>query len=141
MNDSDANKQVVQNFLQAVWRERNLNRLAEFWTEDCINHAHAPVENRGLEAARAYHEPIIDMLNAAVELNLAVVHQVAEGDMVATHLVNTVRHVGPFLSWPASGDSYAMPSMRFDRIRDGKIAEHWTLADIAGLAAYFTRPR
>lgn len=41
MNDADRNKQVIQDFIQAVWINRNLDALKDFWTEDCINHAAA----------------------------------------------------------------------------------------------------
>jgi predicted SnoaL-like aldol condensation-catalyzing enzyme len=141
MSDAEAGKRVVQEFLTVVWRNRALDRIAEFWTEDCVNHAHAPYDNRGLDAIRAYHEPIIALLDSTAELRMTILNQVAEGDLVATHISNTVRQIGPFMSWPAKGETYTMQSMRFDRIRDGKIAEHWTLADVNGLMAFFARSR
>ena len=65
MTDIEKSKQVIQNFVQAVWSDRNLAALKDFWTEDCINHAMLSTNNVGIDALRVYHESFFDDVFAA----------------------------------------------------------------------------
>jgi predicted ester cyclase len=52
---------------------------------------------------------------------------------VATYMNTQGMHSGPFFGIPASGKTVSLSSMRIDLFQDGKIAEHWSVADMAGL--------
>jgi hypothetical protein len=39
MSNIEQNKQVIQRFVKAIWGDRNLAALPDFWSENCINHA------------------------------------------------------------------------------------------------------
>lgn len=135
MTDTDAAKEVVGAFIQAVWRDGDLDALARFWTEDCQNHAAPPGAREGLTALRAYHESFAPMLSALAPLRIDIVQQIAERDRVVTHLVASGRHGGDLPGLPATGRAVSMATIRIDRIADGRIAEHWSVADMAGLMA------
>jgi predicted ester cyclase len=55
-----------------------------------------------------------------------------------THMVTSGRHSGDFMGVPATGRSVSLATIRIDRIVDGKIAEHWSVADMAGLVQQLT---
>jgi hypothetical protein len=57
MSDNDKNKQIIQNFVQVLWNDRDLSALKDFWAEDCVNHAMPGTDNRGLNALRIYSNP------------------------------------------------------------------------------------
>lgn len=134
MTDLDKNKQVIQNFIQVVWNGRNLTALKDFWTEDCINHAMSSTENRGIDALRIYHESFFDDFFAAFpDIQIEIVQQVAEGDRVVSYITSHGKHSGSFYGIAPTGRSISTSVIRIDRVQDGKIAEHWSVSDTAGL--------
>jgi steroid delta-isomerase-like uncharacterized protein len=42
-------------------------------------------------------------------------------------------HSGPFMSQPPSNRAITLSGVNFQRLREGRVVEHWTLADMAGL--------
>jgi steroid delta-isomerase-like uncharacterized protein len=134
MSDTNKNKQIVQNFVQAVWNDRNLTALKDFWAEDCLNHAMPGTDNRGLNALRIYHKSFFDdFFFAFPNIQIEIVQQVAEEDRVVTYITSQGTHSGAFYGMPPTGKSISTSAMRIDRIQDGKIAEHWSVSDAASL--------
>jgi steroid delta-isomerase-like uncharacterized protein len=134
MTDSDKNKQIIQNLIQVVWNGQNLNALKDFWTENCINHAMPGADNCGLEALRIYHESFFGaFFSAFSNVQIEIMQQVAEGDQVVTYITTQGKHSGAFYGMPSTGKSISTSVIRIDRIQDGKIAEHWSVSDAAGL--------
>ncbi len=132
-NNQAENKQVVRDFIQTVWAGGDLGALARYWTEDCINHALPAPDNQGLGALQAYHEQFLAAFAAFSDRGIHIVQQVAEGDRVVTHLHTTGQHSEPFMGMPATGRHVSLATIRIDRMQNGKIAEHWSVADMAGL--------
>ncbi len=130
---SEPGKQIIRDFIQTVWVSGTLAALSSFWTEDCINHAMPGPENRGLAALVRYHEAFLTDFAAFTDIAIDVLQQVAEDDRVVTHLLTHATHTGAFFGSPPTGKHVALATIRIDRLRDGKIAEHWSIADVAGL--------
>lgn len=120
------NKQVVADFIDAVWRKGELVKLPTFWTADCVNYADGGASNRGLDSLRSYHEQFGEAFAAFSDPSIEIVQQVAEADRVVTQMMTRARH-------RPSGKSVSVMTIRIDRLADGKIAEHWSVADMAGL--------
>lgn len=59
--------------------------------------------------------------------------QVSEGDWVASEFTWTAVHSGEFNGVPASNRPVRVASKAFDRIENGKVAEHHTIIDMMGL--------
>ena len=133
MDDLAANKHVVRRFMDAVWRESALARLPEFWTDDCLNHVAPAGAERGLAALHQYHEQFAASFAGFSDVALSVTQQMAEEDRVVTHLLTAGRHTGAFAGLAATGRAVSLATIRIDRLRAGKIAEHWSVADVAGL--------
>jgi len=133
VTDRSANKGIVRDFIRTVWEGRDLAALASFWTEDCVNHVMPGPDNSGLAALRAYHEHFFADFSAFSHLQIEVVQQVAEGDRVVTQLTTRGEHSGPFYGLPPTGKEVSLSTIRIDRLQDGRIAEHWSVADLAGL--------
>ncbi len=133
MDICEQNKQTLREFVQVVWEGHDVSALATYWTGDCVNHA-APEHNRvGLDALRAYHEGFFTgFLPAFSNPRIEFVQQVAEGDRVVSQMIFQADHTGPLFGHPPTGKSVSLVSIRIDRFEDGKIAEHWSVADMAG---------
>jgi steroid delta-isomerase-like uncharacterized protein len=134
MSTTDQNKQVIQRFVKAVWSDRNLAALNDFWSEDCVNHAMQGAENRGLVALRAYHDSFFgDFITAFPDLKIEIVQQLAEGDRVTSYLISQGTHSGSFYGVSPTGKQILTSVIRIDRIQDGKITEHWSVSDAGSL--------
>ena len=133
LSNIEVNKDTVRTFIGAVWSEGALDLLDAFWSDDCINHAGPEGRNVGIEALRAYHEQFGKAFSGFTDVEIEIRQQVAEGDRVVTHMVTTATHTGPFFKMPPTGRRVSMTTIRIDRFEDGEIAEHWSVADMAGL--------
>ncbi len=134
MSDVDKNKQIIQNFIQVVWNSRDLSALKDFWAEDCVNHAMPGTDNRGLNALRTYHDSFFDdFFSAFPDIQIEITQQVAEGDRIATYITSQGTHSGAFYGIPPTGKHISTSVIRIDRVQDGKITEHWSVSDAAGL--------
>ncbi len=133
MDERHANKRVILDLIQRVWRDGRLDDLPAFWAADCVNHADPAAEKRGLAALRRYHEAFGTWFEAFDRVDIAVQQQVAEGDRVVTQMVTTAVH-------RATSRPVSLATIRIDRLADGRIAEHWSVADLAGLSAQLAEP-
>ena len=71
-------------------------------------------------------------LQAAFEdIKVTVVDQIADGDMVATRWAVTARQAGEYCGVPSSGKTATLTGTTFDRVHDGKLAEHWAEVGVA----------
>lgn len=59
------------------------------------------------------------------DVKIDVIDQVQEGDKVATRWSLTARQTGEFFGVPSQGRTATLTGTTVDRVRDGKIIEHW----------------
>ena len=57
----------------------------------------------------------------------------AEGDTVATRWVARETRRGEFMGIPPSEKSVPIPGIQIDRLSNGRLVEHWLLADDVGM--------
>jgi predicted ester cyclase len=57
--------------------------------------------------------------------------QVAEGDLVVSHIVGRGVHQGELLGIPATNRDVETEGIVIHRVRDGKIVEYWSVTDVA----------
>lgn len=130
---------IIRAMIEAVWNQGNLDALPMFWSANCVNHAMPGPQNVGLAALRAYHEGFLAAFAAFSNIGTSVVQQIEEGDRVVTQMVSKGIHSGDFLGVPATGRGVLLAAIRIDRLDNGKIAEHWSVSDVAGLLEQLQR--
>lgn len=131
----EANKAVVQRFIEELWNQRKIELADELFAEDCITHqlrfgndpAGAP---RG-PAAMKHH--IADWLAAFPDIRFTIEQMLAEGDRVMTQCVARGTHLGSWLGIPATGKVVSIQMFVVHRFADGVIAEDWVLVDSLGV--------
>ena len=117
------------------WNLESMDHAAH-WTPDFLYHAAGGIGTmQGLDGFRAHHQ--IPFLRAwpdrAAEGHFV---RVSDGPYAVTGGVVTGTHAGEYLGMTPTGRRMRMPVMDFYRIEpDGRIAENWLPADIAGMAA------
>lgn len=91
---------------------------------------HNPGVPPGLDGVR---QGFAAFLAVFPDLAAAVEAVVAQGDLVAARFTWEGTHRAEFLGVPASGRRVRWGSADWWRVRDGRLAEHWDVIDLAGL--------
>jgi steroid delta-isomerase-like uncharacterized protein len=120
------NKAVYLRFIEEVLNGANFSVAANYLAPDVKTHNGFPDQAPGLDgfvaALKAFH-------GAFPDLRANLTHTVAEGDMVVGRFEVTGTHRGTFLGLPGSGRKVHYEEIALVRMADGKIAEHWAIAD------------
>jgi steroid delta-isomerase-like uncharacterized protein len=126
------NKERQRLFVEVLQERGEIDRVDEFVRPDFENHTARPGSPPGPDGVRAG----LALFRAAFpDHGAEVVHLVAEGDLVATYKTFTGTHTGDFLGIPPTGKTATIRVMDIVRYRDERIAEHWSVVDLAGVRA------
>ena len=129
---AERNKERQRLFVEVLQNQGEIDRVDEFVRPDFENHTARPGSPSGPEAVRS---GLAAFRAGFPDHDAEVVHMVAEGDLVATYKTFTGTHTGEFLGIPATGRRATIRVMDVVRYRDGRIAEHWSVVDLAGVRA------
>jgi steroid delta-isomerase-like uncharacterized protein len=108
----------------------------ELLAEDVLDGSGAR-ESRGRESFRARARAVSA---AFTNRNVTVDALVVDEERIAWRWTLTGNHTGAFLDVTPSGKRITLRGVNFQRVRDGVVVEHWTLADLAGLARQLREP-
>lgn len=125
--EQDRNKQTVQRLYEEVGNEGRLEVLDEIARPDHIEHRPFPGQAQGAEGLKQR----ISMVRAALNPSFTIEHLIAEGDKVAVMWSNRCEHVGDWLGFSPTGKVVVVTGVDIHRLQDGRLAEHWDVADIS----------
>lgn len=123
---SEDNKELCRRLYAEVVSEGRFDALDELVAEDVIEHEEVPDAPEGRAGVRAFFEM---MRGAFPDLQAEIIQIVAGGDRIAAHVTFSGTHEGEFMGAPASGNRMEIELIDIFRIADGKVAEHWGVAD------------
>lgn len=123
------NKKVIREFYEEVFHKHNLDAVSRFMHNGYIQHN--PDASQGKVGFVNFHKGFF----AAVPDFRATINQmVAEGDLVYVYNTITGTHAGEgFLGYPPTGNKLKFDAVDMYRLRDGKLCEHWDVADTRAL--------
>jgi steroid delta-isomerase-like uncharacterized protein len=124
---AEENKAVMREFLEASVEDSSA-RLKELLAQDFVAHLAA-----GPQGPDGFVEHNSAIGSAFSEKVFTVKDQIAEGDRVAARTVWEGTHSGELRGIPPTGRRIAITAFIVDRVRDGKIVEHWSLFDQMGM--------
>ncbi|HVA48847.1 MAG TPA: ester cyclase [Pirellulales bacterium] len=76
----------------------------------------------------------LDVLHRAFpDFHSTIMDLIAEDDKVVAVVESTGTHRGDFLGMPATGRRFTIQEIQILRILDGKMVEHWQVADVYGM--------
>lgn len=127
MTSTDANKALVRRFFAAI-ESGDLALFDEIVAEHYDDHLAG--QSPGRENLKKY---FTELRRAFPDMALPMTAIVAEGDLVAVlnHVQGT--HRGDYGAISATGKRVDVMAFQLYRIEDGKLAEHWEVADFATL--------
>ena len=130
--DTEANKQLVRQFVAEVFEARRADAVDEMVADDFVSHTWA--SDGSTKADRAFLRHAAErMAKALTGVRFEIDDLVAEADRVAVRLTASATAVGDFMGQPAAGKSYTIGEIHMFRIERGRIVEHWHQYDAAGM--------
>jgi predicted ester cyclase len=128
---AEENKDLIRRYIQAVDDNQTSDWgvLDEYIAEDFV--AHNPL-HPGVSLDREGMKQGAELFRVASpgarhEIRI----QVAEGDLVVSHIVGRGVHAGDLLGIPATNKELETEGIVIHRVRDGKIVEYWSVTDVA----------
>jgi hypothetical protein len=127
MSTPHENKAVARRLVDEVLCGGDLHALDEIVAADYVNH-NIPVP--GIPGTKAGFRTLVEATRRAFpDVRVHVDDMVAEGDVVVFHDHVDATSREEFFGVPANGKAVAWTEIHWLRVRDGKIAEHWTNFD------------
>ena len=128
------NKAIVHRLFDQGFNKGNMEPASEIIAPEYIDHSPIPAPMPGPEG---FAKRMAGLRAAFVQEAIFGVF-LAEDDLVAfTWTFNGV-HNGPFAGIPATGKQVMLSGINVERLKDGKIIEHWSQFDLAGLMKQIT---
>jgi steroid delta-isomerase-like uncharacterized protein len=131
------NEEIVRRWIDEGFSRGELTAADELVTEDFVNHTAMPGQTPGREGLK---KAVATLRAAFPDLTVRVADVVAEGDRVAVRDEISATHQGPFNGVAATGRKVLVARISFYRLAGGKISEHWSQLDMAGLMRQLTSP-
>jgi steroid delta-isomerase-like uncharacterized protein len=123
------NKDIVRRLFDEGFNQGNVEFASEVIATDYIDHSPIPAPTSG---PQGFAKRMAALRAAFVERAVFGTF-LAEGDLVAFTWTFHGTHNGPFAGIPATGKQLSLAGINVERLQDGKIVEHWSHFDLAGL--------
>jgi steroid delta-isomerase-like uncharacterized protein len=121
-------KALAGHFANELFNKGNLAIVDELIAPDAVDHN----EPAGTDC-REHFKRVAQMLRGAFpDLNMRPEMVIAEGDIVAAHVVMTGTHTGSgdFFGAAPSGKAFRVKQMRFLRFANGQVTDSWAVIDM-----------
>ena len=125
----DANFKVVTSFVNEVINAHDVAAVDRLFAADYREYTPMGV-NQGSEAFKKFARAIF---TAFPDVQVSYTPIVSSGDLITVYGHVTATHQGPLFGIPATGKKVAWTELHVFRVRGGKIAEHWVVANLFGL--------
>ena len=122
---ADQNKAVVSRFYNDVFVNHDMSHIDEHMRDDYIQHnADCPQGKAG------FLDFFGTIFRAVPDFSYTLKRMVGDGDIVMTYSTTTGTHTGgEWLGQEATGNRLSFDVVDIFRLEEGKIAEHWDVAD------------
>ena len=125
MQPAELNKRVVERLITSVFIKHDLSVLDEIMLDDYIQHNDIAEQGKAGFIA-LFKQTFIAMPDFKYQINRLV----AEDDYVVAYCTTSGTHSGgDWLNIPPRGSKLHFDVVDIFRVQDGKIAEHWDVAD------------
>jgi steroid delta-isomerase-like uncharacterized protein len=124
------NKQIVDEFIQALFTRGELDAVDRYLTPDFINHDPTfPDQPGDRESMRGASEVI---RAAFPDWHSDLEELIAAGDKVVERFTASGTHRGELMGIAPTGRTVTLPGINIFRLQDGRIVERWGKLDMLG---------
>ncbi|WP_405641386.1 ester cyclase [Streptomyces uncialis] len=121
-------EETVRRFRGAVLFTHEYSVIQDVLTPDFVDHFAPPWDPPGREGVAHRFGQAADALTTR---RVEVVVSVCEGDILAQAIELHFEHTGEFMGLPPTGRAFTIGGSNTFRFREGRIAEHWGVFDVA----------
>ena len=127
---TEKNKDLIRRYIRAIDDNRSgdWSVLDEYIAEDFVAR-NPPLP--GVSLDRDGMKEASEIFRSATPGTHEIRMQVAEGDLVVSHIVGRGVHEGELFGIPATNSEVETEGIAIHRVRDGKIVEYWSVTDVA----------
>src|SRR5918998_606160 len=134
---SDSAKAVVRRNTEEVQGGGNFDLFEELFADDFVDHTPQPNTTPDKDGVRLlYHA----LRGAFPDFHADIHWQAADGSLVTTYKTYHRTHRGEFLGVPPTGRKIRFETVDAMRVRNGKITEHWGVANLYSLMQQLSAP-
>jgi steroid delta-isomerase-like uncharacterized protein len=133
----EENKAIVRRFVEEFKTGGDETVADELRSPLFVNHSAPPGAERGPEGGRQLFRAL---RTAFPDLSVDIDDMVAEGDKVVTRQTFRGTHRGEWLGIPATGRAVQWAVIDIIRLQDGRLVDHWAVADFHGLLQQLSGP-
>ena len=126
---TEENKNLVRRMFDEAFNKGNTSFIEEMIAPDYVDHSPIPAPAPGPDG---FAKRTMALRSAFVQEALFGVF-LAENDLVAFTWTFQGVHRGPFAGIAPTGKSVKLSGINVERLENGKIVEHWSHFDLAGL--------
>jgi len=127
---SEAAKAVIRRNTEEVQGGGNFELFDELFADDFLDHTPQPGRTPDKAGARELYKVLRD---AFPDFHAMIHWQAADGDLVTTYKTYHGTHKGEFFGIAPTGREIHFETVDAMRVRDGKITEHWGVANLFSL--------
>ena len=131
MSSTEENKKLVETLCVTVFQNHDFSRLDEIMKDDYVHHNENddPFPD-GKNQFREFHERFFKSMP---DFRYNINRIIAEGDIVMLWATVTATHSAEWMGNPATNNKLNYNVVDIFRIQDGKISDHWDVADTLAL--------
>ena len=119
------NREVIELLVAEVFNGHKFDMLDKYMRDDYIQHN--PDVPQGKTGFKIF---FTNTFKSIPDFGYTIKHIAAEGDIVMLHAITIGTHTsGEWLNHPPTGNKINIDAVDIFRFQDGKIAEHWDVAD------------
>ena len=131
MSSTEENKKLVETLCVTVFQNHDFSRLDEIMKDDYVHHNENddPFPD-GKNQFKEFHKQIF---KAMTGFRYNINRIIAEDDIVMLYATVTGTHSGEWMGNPPTNNRLNYNVVDIFRIKDGKISDHWDVADTLAL--------
>ena len=124
----EENKELIRRYMQAIDdnESSDWSILDDYLAEDFVAH-NPPLP--GVSLDREGMKQAAEMFRVGTPGRHEVVMQIAEGDLVVSHIVGRGVHSGELFGIPATNKEVETEGIAIHRVREGRIVGYWSVVD------------
>ncbi len=127
---TEQNKKICLTFLDEIHNKHNLDAIDTYVSKNVVSHDPMPEQKSGIKGVK---ETMEIFRSAFPDKHITINDSMAEHDKVMVKLTCFGTHKGDFMGVPATDNPIEYEEVLIFRMKDGKIVEHWAVADAMAL--------
>ena len=130
MDSTSLNKSLCRTFFEELHNKQNLEIIDRLVDPNVVSHD--PFPNQA-EGSKGFRDTMQLFRSAFPDMSAKINDMIAENDKVMTKLTVYGTHLGEFMGIGPTKNKIEYEEVIILRIADGKIVEHWAVADALSL--------